>query len=148
MAKTEEDWFLRGGKRPDAAGAHGDPDARDGEPPEDDPGNKVCQNCGGENLAEETECTHCGASLTGGCPTGEYCGADDGDVEKTYIVTVVRTKTVDQYIELRVTAKDEDEAEDIAVRAAETQADANWVDDEDTVDYCDCGVEDAEEVDG
>lgn len=61
--KTMEDWFLRGGERPknDCEQAPV----------------VTCQNCGGDNLADEEYCTHCGAALTGGTSTEEYCGDDD-----------------------------------------------------------------------
>ena len=47
MTKTEENWFLRGGKRPE----------------QEEPKEKktvFCPNCGGENLSDEEYCTHCG----------------------------------------------------------------------------------------
>jgi RNA polymerase subunit RPABC4/transcription elongation factor Spt4 len=57
--KTPEEmnWFLRGGKRPDPA-----PKAPV----------VVCQNCGGDNLADEEQCTHCGTPLQGGITAAEY----------------------------------------------------------------------------
>ena len=61
--KTMEDWFLRGGERPK--------NDREQAPV------VTCQNCGGDNLADEEYCTHCGAALTGGTSTEEYCGGDD-----------------------------------------------------------------------
>lgn len=65
--KTPEEmnWFLRGGKHPEPALPSKTP--------------VVCQNCGGENLADEEQCTHCGAPLQGGTTTEEYCGGNDED---------------------------------------------------------------------
>ena len=63
-SKAMEDWFLRGGERPQENGMQQAPVI-------------TCQNCGGDNLADETECTHCGADLTVGTSTEEYCGGDD-----------------------------------------------------------------------
>ena len=49
MTKTEENWFLRGGKRPE----------------QEEPKEKTvfCPNCGGENLSDEEYCTHCGQPI-------------------------------------------------------------------------------------
>lgn len=141
--KTEEDWFLRGGKRPDANNAYGNPDTSDGEPIEDEPG-KVCQNCGIENLAENEHCVCCGAALTGGCPTDEYCGADDGK-PKTYIVTMSRTRSVQQTAKVRVKAHSEEEALDLVEDRVEYEAeDWAWKDNDDTEEFDDVEAVEAE----
>lgn len=78
MTNEEMNWFLRGGKRPDPA-----------------PKAPViaCQNCGGDNLADEEQCTHCGAPLQGGTTTGEYCGSTPSSSDqKTYLVKVSQVK--------------------------------------------------------
>lgn len=62
-SKAMEDWFLRGGERPQENEMQQAPVV-------------TCQNCGGDNLADEEQCTHCGAPLQGGTTTGEYCGGD------------------------------------------------------------------------
>ena len=146
---------------------------------------KVCQNCGGMNLAEETECTHCGASLTGGCPTDEYCGADygefppdsphesdacdmcdghhhcdecphltdgdddDGEEEapRDWIVTMSRTKSVQQTAEVHVKAHSEEEAMDLIEDRAERESERwRWEDNDDTEEFDDVGAVEAEEV--
>lgn len=65
-SKAMEDWFLRGGERPQENGMQQAPVV-------------ICQNCGGDNLADEEYCTHCGAALTGGTSTEEYCGSEHGE---------------------------------------------------------------------
>lgn len=96
MTNEEMNWFLRGGKRPDPA-----PKAPV----------VVCQNCGGENLADEEQCTHCGAPLQGGTTTEEYCGGDDDEVrapdQKTYLVKVNQVKKClwEGYVEVVASSK-------------------------------------------
>lgn len=62
-SKTMKDWFLRGGERPKGKL----PDPPDEIPADDgedfDDGVIDCPHCGGENLASEEYCTHCGQSL-------------------------------------------------------------------------------------
>lgn len=118
--KTMEDWFLRGGERPDADGAHGNPDARGGEPPEDGPG-RTCQSCG-ENLARDTRALlHC-IKLADECR-----GDDDGEEEvpRDWIVTMSRTRSVQQTVKVRVKARNEGEALDLAEDEAEVEAE-DW----------------------
>lgn len=50
MTNEEMNWFLRGGKRPEPALPS-------------KAALVTCQNCGGDNLADEEICTHCGALL-------------------------------------------------------------------------------------
>lgn len=147
MARTEEDWFLRGGKRPDTADAYGNPDAHDGEPPEDEPG-RTCPSCGIENLAEEEYCVCCGTSLTGrtgGCSAGECCGGGDEGVLQDWVVTMSRTKSVQQTAEVRVKAHNEEEAMDLVEDRAEDEAENwPWKDNDDTEEFEDVEAVEAE----
>ena len=120
--RTGEDWFLRGGAKPQPAESENVKDGMDRII-----GLQFCMNCGGVNFGGEAECTHCGASLTGGCPTDEYCGADDGNGEalQDWIVTMSRTKTVQQTAKVRVKAHSEKEAMDLIEDRAEHEA-GNW----------------------
>lgn len=129
--KTMEDWFLRGGERPKNDGEH----APAG----------TCQNCG-DNLADEEYCTHCGAALTGGTSTGEYCGDDDdGPGLRKFVVTMTRLKTVEQEARVTVMAASEEEAMEEAEDAACEESDGwTWTGDRPaTVEYEDCQAEDA-----
>lgn len=142
-SKTMEDWFLRGGAKPQPAESEND--NKDGM----DPIIRLtfCQNCGGLNLSEEAECTHCGASLAGGCPTDEYCGADDGDGKtiQDWIVMMSRTKTVQQTAEVRVKAHSEEEALDLIEDRAEDEAENwPWEDNDDTEEFEDVEAVEAE----
>lgn len=130
--KTMEDWFLRGGKRP-----------KDEQAPV-----VACQNCGGDNLADEECCTHCGAALAGGTSTAEYCGDDDDGPElRVFIVTMTRTKSVAQESRVTVRATSEEEAMEKAEDAACEESDEwRWEDDPLTAEYEDCQAECAEEV--
>lgn len=99
--KTPEEmnWFLRGGKRPEPALPSKAP--------------VTCQNCGGDNLVDEEQCTHCGVPLQGGIT------AADPD-QKTYLVKVSQVKKClwEGYVEvvadsrLEALAKARDEFED------------------------------------
>ena len=157
--KTMEDWFLRGGERPKK---------------EDEQAPVVtCQNCGGDNLADEECCTHCGAVLTGGTSTEEYCGSehgenpcdecdgrtkcddcphncdddDDGPEHRVFVVTMTRTKSVAQESRVTVRATSEEEAMEKAEDAACEESDEwTWKDDPFTAEYEDCQAECAEEV--
>ena len=131
-SKEMEDWFLRGGKRPEMNGmqqvSH----------------NLVCQNCGGENVPDEEYCTHCGAALTGGTSTGEYCG--DDEEERDFIVTLTRTKTIRQKTTMRVSATTANEAMDRAEDEV-SDFDGDWEDVPGSEEYEDCEADDAEEAD-
>ncbi len=126
--KTAEDWFLRGGEKP----AKSKKDAVE---------LAVCQNCGGMNLAGETDkCTHCGASLAGGCPTDEYCGADgETPAAKKFKVVFARVKSVEQTCSVEIEAGSEEEAMSIAQQMADDidLSSKEWKSDEDTVEYDD-----------
>lgn len=159
--KTMEDWFLRGGKRPEKDGTR------------QASRNLVCQNCGGENIPDEEYCTHCGAALTGGASTGEYCGSEhgenpcdecdgrtrcddcphncgddnDGSEVRKFVVTMTRIKTVAQEARVTVVAESEEEAMDRAEDAACEESDGwSWTDCPFTDEYEDCQAADAEEV--
>lgn len=133
--KTMEDWFLRGGEKPDE---------EDGDPAV---AGEVCQNCG-HPVRGESECPHCGAAPTGGCPTDEYCGAEDDDwVLQDCIVTMSRTKTVQQTAKVRVKAHSEDEALDLIEDRAEDEAgNWPWKDEDGTEEYEDIEAIEAEVV--
>lgn len=152
MAKTQDDWFLRGGERPDPAEENSDDVVRS------DDFLVTCQNCGQSWPTEVGEiCPMCGASLTGGASTAEYCGADgDGadcaaeDTLRSFNVTVVREKTVEQTHVMTVAARDEDEAIEVAQKILDSADfdnwDWEWRDDEDTEEYGEPSVADAEET--
>lgn len=143
--RTEEDWFLRGGERPDAANAHGDPGAHGWDSAEEGGPGGICQNCGSENPAGNERCACCGASLTGGCPTGEYCGDDGDGVLQDWTVTMSRTRSVQQTAEIRVKAHSEDEAMDLVEGRAEDEADDwPWEDNDDTEEFEDVEAIEAE----
>lgn len=130
-----EDWFLRGGERPKK---------------EDEQAPVVtCQNCGGENLADEEYCTHCGAALAGGTSTGESCGdgEDENRDDRLFSVTMERTVTVRQTATVRVYANCEESAMDNAEDLAENGADCwDWGDIPGTEEYKDCEAVGAEEA--
>lgn len=151
MAKTE-DWFLRGGKRPPADTKNEDSDDL-----------ITCQNCGSDCWLMDVgeTCPVCGASLTGGTLTAEYCGADDGEGEATcpmdgegaprlFKVTLTREKTVEQTCTVTVRAHDECDALDESRRLIdEGDIDSwDWKDDDDTVEYEYPTPEEAEEAEG
>lgn len=128
--KTEEDWFLRGGEKPQE---------KLPEPPLD--GNDAdvidCPHCGGENLASEECCTHCGRPLY---------DEDDGD-ERDYVVTMTRTRTVCQRAKVRVRARSESDAMEKAEDLAEDGQDQwSWEDDGDTEEFEDVEADGAEEA--
>lgn len=98
MTSEEMNWFLRGGKRPeptttdDQAEECPDPAvefvmeklaSHRARPKVDAP--VTCQNCGGDNLADEEQCTHCGAPLQ-----SDITAADPD--QKTYLVKVSQVK--------------------------------------------------------
>jgi hypothetical protein len=137
--RTEEDWFLRGGERPKN-------DSEQMQTPV-----VTCQNCGGDNLADEEYCTHCGAALTGGTLTGEYRGDDGDDNElRLYEVEVSQKKTVTQTATVRVRAASEDDAmdlvEDRVFNGDLDVTDLDWTDKEDSDEYADFTAEDAVEA--
>ena len=141
MAKTQDEWFLRGGERPPA---DTESECSDG---------FVCQNCGNCWPADIGEtCPSCGASLAGGTPTAVYCGAgDDGENARiSFDVTLVREKTVEQTYDVTVRARDEDEAiEEARKLLLDPDIDPDewdWETDEDTAEYGDPRPTDAEEV--
>lgn len=148
MARNEEDWFLRGGERPNPAKESGSDDVVRS----DD--FVTCQNCGQPWPAEVGElCPMCGASLAGGTSTAEYCGADgDGDENAriSFDVTLVREKTVEQTYTVTVRARDEDDAfEEARKLLSDDDIDPDewdWETDEDTAEYGDPRPADAEEV--
>lgn len=148
--RTVEDWFLRGGEKPRDNGMQayvcGPTIAV-----------AVCQNCGGENLADEERCTHCGAPLVGEPSTAEYCGDDeyeddladdeDEDGEREFTVTVRRTWTVLQEAKMKVIADCEEsammKAEDIA--EVDDDGEVDWDNVPDTNEYDDYEAISAEE---
>lgn len=133
IGKEMEDWFLRGGERPKNGG---------GQKPV-----VTCQNCGGDNLADEEYCTHCGAALAGGTSTAEYCGDDGGEDGRTFAVTMERTVTVRQTATVRVKAGCEESAMDRAEELAEDDSDGwDWEDVPGTEEYEDCEAVNAEEA--
>ena len=137
--RTEEDWFLRGGERPKN-------DSEQMKTPV-----VTCQNCGGDNLADEEYCTHCGAAVAGGTLTGEYCGDDGDDNElRLYEVEVSQKKTVTQTATVRVRAASEDDAMDLVedrVFIGDLDVtDLDWTDKEDSDEYADFTAEDAVEA--
>lgn len=138
--KTEEDWFLRGGERPQGKL----PDPPDEIPADDgedfDDGDVVdCPHCGGENLASEEFCTHCARPL--------HDDDDDDDEEvRDFIVTLTRTKTVSQKATMRVSATTAHEAMDRAEDEA-SDVDDDWKDVPDSEEYGDAEADDAEEAD-
>ena len=126
MAKTYEDWFKRGGERPPRDGRL-PPPPEETEIPGGDDGNGgrspvvTCRNCGGDNLADEECCTHCGSALAGD-------GADGGaEGPKEFEVKLLRTRHVCQTCTVRVLAASVFEACDEAIRAA-PKDDASWED--------------------
>lgn len=121
--RTEEDWFLRGGERPETPG----PDEIDeGNPHDTDP----CDECDGR-----TRCDDCPHNL------------DSEDDEREFEVTMSRFRTVKQ--ETRVTVKAD--CEESAMEKAEELAtdeggDWDWKDVENSEDIEDVGAEEAEEL--
>ena len=107
--KTEEDWFLRGGERPDPAN-------------------------GNDNAASVAPDAH--------------DSTDDGDGEtlRDYVVTMTRLKTVRQTAKVRVKARNECEAMDLAdERAPDESGKWDWKDvDWDSEEFEDVEAEDAE----
>lgn len=137
-AKTEEDWFLRGGERPQEK-LPDPPDeipVDDGEDFDDDGDVVDCPHCGGENLASEECCTHCGQPLHD----------DDDEEERDFMVTLTRTKTVSQKTTIRVSATTANEAMDRAEDEA-PDVDGDWEDVPDSEEYGDAEADDAEEAD-
>lgn len=88
MTNEEKNWFLRGGKRPEPV-----PEAK---------APVVCQNCGDENLADEEQCTHCGAPLQN---DNKECPGDPD--QKTYLVKVSQVKKClwEGYVEVAAGSK-------------------------------------------
>ena len=139
--RTEEDWFLRGGERPKN---------------NEQTSVVTCQNCGGDNLADEEQCTHCGAALQGGTSTAEYCGDDDdgdddGDLRE-YEVGVFRTLKVHHYqtAKVRVEARSEidamDRVEEQYARGDLELSDLDWTDEEVTENCDEFTADGAEEI--
>lgn len=170
--RTMEDWFLRGGEKPQENGMQAyvcGPTVAVA----------VCQNCGGENLATEEYCTHCGAPLVGEPSTAEICGQelcpecghplpselddpgcvcprcgwapsddeDDEDDKREFTVTVRRTWTVLQEAKMKVIADCEEsammKAEDIA--EVDDDGEVDWDNVPDTDEYDDYEAISAEE---
>jgi len=136
-SKTMEDWFLRGGEKPSAENAYGDPDARDGGFPPDSPHESdAYDECDGHHHCDE--CPH----LTD--------GEDDDDGEdglQDWIVTMSRTKTVQQTAKVRVKARSEEEAMDLVEDRAEDEAgNWSWKDGDDTEEFEDVEAVEAEEM--
>jgi hypothetical protein len=104
-SKTMEDWFLRGGERPAQEDAPSRPDS----PHECD----ACDECDGHHHCDE--CPH----LTDGEDD------DDEDGLQDWIITMSRTKTVQQTAKVRVKAHSEEEAMDLIEDRAEDEAE-NW----------------------
>ena len=165
MAKTQEDWFLRGGERPhaDAKNERIDGSTCQGFTCQ----GFTCQNCGQSWPAEVGEiCPMCGASLTGGASTAEYCGADgDGadcvnraarypmheeNARISFDVTLAREKTVEQTYTVTVRARDEDdalrEARKLLLDSDIDPDEWDWETDEDTAELGEPRVADVEEV--
>lgn len=144
MAKTQDDWFLRGGERSPADTENSCSDGF------------VCQNCGNCWPADVGEtCPSCGASISGRTSTAEYCGADgDGDGKdalRSFNVTVVREKTVEQTHVMTVAARDEDDALDVARKRLDSLGPDvidgwDWKDDGDTAEYGDPDPVETEEI--
>lgn len=144
ISKEMEDWFLRGGKRPEANGMQETLPKPDENPVDDDV--ISCPHCGGENLASEKYCTHCGRPLHDDGVEDE--DDDDDGGERDYVVTMTRTRVVSQRAKVRVRARSEsdamDKAEDLAV---DEQDQWSWKDDEDTEEFEDVEADDVEEFD-
>lgn len=127
--KTEEDWFLRGGERPQET----PPGPSSGVSPDGDDADVVdCPHCGGENLASEEYCTHCGR------PLRDDDDGDDNDdkEERDFMVTLTRTKTISQKTTVRVSAATVDEAMDRAEDEA-PDVGGDWEDVPDSEEYGD-----------
>ena len=143
MTSDMENWFLRGGKRPEENGMQ----ETLPEPPDeisldgDDEDVVSCPHCGGENLAAEEYCTHCGLPLHGDDEDDE----DDED-EREFVVTVRRTRTIRQEAKIKVLALCKDTAMMKAEDAAEDEADDwSWKDIPGSEEYEDCEAVEAEE---
>ena len=129
-----EDWFLRGGERPNMDNAFNNPDAHDEEPLPDSPHESdACDMCDGHCHCDE--CQH----LTD--------GEDDDDEEalQDWTVTMSRTRSVQQTAKVRVKAHSEEEALDLVEDRAEDEADRwPWKDEDDTVEFEDTEAIEAE----
>lgn len=136
MAETEEDWFLRGGERPNAGNAFNNPDTHDGEFPPDSPHESdACDACDGHHHCDE--CPH----LTDGDDE------DEEEVLQDWIVTMSRTKTVEQTAKVRVKARSEDEAMGLVEGRAGRESEMwPWRDDDITEEFDDAKAVEAEEA--
>ena len=127
-SKTMEDWFLRGGERPNTFSNH---DAHDDGVPPDSP--HESDECG--------TCDECGM-----CDECDECDDDDDEEAlQDWVVTMSRTKTVQQTAKVRVKAHSEEEALDLVEDRAEDEADHwPWKDEDDTVEFEDTEAIEAE----
>lgn len=121
--RTMEDWFLRGGEKPQYNGMQTVAVA-------------VCQNCGHENPADAERCKHCFAPLVGGPSTAEICGDDEDDLaddedesdEREFEVTLERKRIIWQRATVRVTADCKETAMSTADELAEDGQVDGWND--------------------
>ena len=119
--KTEEDWFLRGGERPDLVKEKGVPSP------------KYARLIIDELAAADDD--HDGVHEDG----------DGGETLRDYIVTMSRRRTVRQTAKVRVKAHSEDEAMDLTEDRAENESDSwFWSDDACSEDFEDVEAEDVE----
>ena len=120
ISKEMEDWFLRGGKRPEMNGMQKPPD----EIPVDDDE---------EDLDDDDD-------------EEEDLDDDDDEEPRDFMVTLTRTKTIRQKTTMRVSATTANEAMDRAEDEV-SDFDGDWEDVPGSEEYEDCEADDAEEAD-
>lgn len=121
--KTEEDWFLRGGERPDPAN-------------------------GNDNAAPDVHPKFARLVIDELADYDDHDGVhEDGETLRDYVVTMSRRRTVVQQAKVRVKAHSKHEAMDLAEERAPCETDEwNWsdVDDYDSEEFEDVEANDAE----